>query len=230
MAARAWNSSARSSPPSPAPEAYGEFGPAGPAAARGERPNHHQIGRLLILCLREGPIRRRRPTCWINNREPSGPSAMPLARTVSSGRPSRRACNAVLVTGRGSGTISVRWGRAATAVVSPWRRVATSAEIKQGRTQGSVEIIDDGHVGCLVATAARTASRSVGDELALGDDHEIRRLELPQQKRRVRSSASRSRKFVASTRTTTPSRRNPSLSAQGMTCVGSATPLSSITT
>ena len=110
---------------------------------------------------------------------------MPLARTVSSGRSSRRACNAVLVTGRGSGTISVRWGSSSdgggVAVAS---RCATSAEIKQGRTQGSVEIIDDGHVGCLVCHGgSHGVALPVGDELALGDDHEIRRLELPQQKR-----------------------------------------------
>ncbi len=61
---------------------------------------------------------------------------------------------------------------------------ATSAEIKQSRTQGSVKIIDDGHVGCLVGHGgSHGVALPVGDELALGDDYEIRRLELPQQKR-----------------------------------------------
>ena len=85
---------------------------------------------------------------------------MPLARTVSSGRSSRRACNALLVTGRGAARSRCggveqrrRWCRRGVAF-------ATSAEIEQGRTQGSVEIIDDGHVGSWSATAARTASRS----------------------------------------------------------------------
>ena len=181
-----------------------EFGPADPQRLGARDPNHHQIGRLLILCLREWADPP--PSTDLLDQQPQtiGPSAMPLARTVSSGRSSRRACNAVLVTGRERhdlGAVGSSSDGGGVAVASRSRRVPRSSR----SNQGSVEIIDDGHVGYWSATAARTASRSRGDELALGDDHEIRRLSCRSRSGRVRSSASRSRKFVASTRTTTPS-------------------------
>ena len=78
----------------------------------------------------------------------------------------------------------MRWGSSSDGGGVAGVAFATSAEIKQGRTQGSVEIIDDGHVGYLVGHGgSHGVALLVGDELALGDDHEIRRLELPQQKR-----------------------------------------------
>ena len=184
-------------------------------------PNHHQIGRLLILCLREWADPPSSTDLLDQQPRTIGPFGDALGSNGVVGQVVEEGVQCGARDGAGERTISVRWGRAATAVVSPWRRVRDECRDRAGSNprirrdhRRRARRVPGRHGG------SHGVALLVGDELALGDDHEIRRLELPQQKRTgalIGKSLPEVRGVDQNNHTI---ETEPILSAHGMTCVG----------